>query len=37
MTAARSPDTIEADRAASIFAEFATADDLALLFQADGC
>src|SRR5262245_57702648 len=37
MTAPRSPDAIEADQAAAIFAEFAAADDLALRFPADGC
>src|SRR5690349_5699750 len=31
------PDVIAADRAAAIFAEFASAGDLALRFPADGC
>jgi hypothetical protein len=37
MTVPRSPDAIEPDQAAAIFAEFATAEDLALRFPADGC
>jgi len=37
MTVPRSPDAIEADQAAAIFAEFAAAEDLALRFPADGC
>jgi Glutaminase len=32
-----SPDAIEPDQAAAIFAEFAAAEDLALRFPADGC
>src|SRR5439155_17005765 len=37
MTVPRSPDAIEPDQAAAIFAEFAAAEDLALRFPADGC
>lgn len=37
MSVPRSPDGIEADWAAAIFAEFAAAEDLALRFPADGC
>jgi Glutaminase len=37
MTAPGSPDAIEADQAAAIFAEFAASEDLALRFPADGC
>jgi hypothetical protein len=37
MTARGSPDTIEPDQAAAVFAEFAEAEDLALGFPADGC
>src|SRR5437879_1980118 len=37
MTVPRSPDAIESDLAAAIFAEFAAAEDLALRFPADGC
>ncbi len=32
-----SPDAVEADQAAAIFAAFATAEELALGFPADGC
>jgi hypothetical protein len=37
MTVPRSSDAIEPDQVAVIFAEFATATDLALQFPADGC
>jgi Glutaminase len=37
MTVPRSPEAIEADQAALIFAEFAAAEELALRFPADGC
>ena len=37
MTVPRSPDVIEPDQAAAIFAELAAAGDLALRFPADGC
>jgi hypothetical protein len=37
MTVPRSPEGIEADLAAVIFAEFAEDDSLALRFPADGC
>ncbi len=37
MTVPRSPDAIEPDQAAAIFAEFAAAEELALRFPADGC
>ncbi|MHB1423948.1 MAG: protein-glutamine glutaminase family protein [Gemmataceae bacterium] len=37
MTAPRPADAIEPAQAAAIFAEFAAAEDLALLFPADGC
>ena len=37
MTAPRSQDAIEPERAAAIFAAFAAAEDLVLRFPADGC
>jgi Glutaminase len=37
MTVPRSPDAIELDQAAAIFAEFASSEELALRFPADGC
>lgn len=37
MAVPQSPDAIEATQAAAIFAEFATAEELALRFPADGC
>jgi hypothetical protein len=37
VTAPRSPDAIESNQAAAIFAEFAATEDLALRFPADGC
>ena len=37
MTIPRSPDVIDADLAAAIFADFARAEELALQFPADGC
>src|SRR5207248_5547045 len=37
MATPRSPDAIEADRAAVIFAEFTADEGLALRFPADGC
>ncbi len=37
MTVPRSPDAIEPDQAAAIFAEFASTEELALRFPADGC
>ncbi len=37
MTVHGSPDAIEPDQAAEIFAELTAAEDLALRFPADGC
>jgi hypothetical protein len=37
MTVPRSPDVVEANRAAAIFAQFAAAEELALRHPADGC
>jgi hypothetical protein len=37
MAESRPPNAIEADQAATIFAEFAEAEDLALRYPADGC